>query len=130
MSKSISTIQSRWFVCATDELGPGQRKIITIHDQSIGVFNINGMIVAVLNLCPHQFAPICSGRLSGTTLASLPGEYIWGREGEILSCPWHGWEFDMLTGQCLTDKSRLRIYSTLVEQGSIFVLIAEGNNEK
>ena len=51
---------------------------------AIGVFNIHGRYVAVLNLCPHELAPVCLGRLGGTTLPSAPGEWVWGREGEIL----------------------------------------------
>jgi nitrite reductase/ring-hydroxylating ferredoxin subunit len=54
---------------------------------------------AVLNVCPHEVAPVCLGGVRGTALASMPGEYTWGREGVILACPWHGWEFDLLTGR-------------------------------
>jgi nitrite reductase/ring-hydroxylating ferredoxin subunit len=65
---------------------------------------------------------VCAGEVRGTALPSLPGEYKWGREGEIIACPWHGWEFDLLTGQCLTDKRRLRRYDVVEEDGQIFVV--------
>ena len=53
-----------------------------------------------------------------------PGEWRWGREGEILACPWHGWEFDLLTGQALADpRDRLRLYPVTVEDGTVFVLL-------
>ncbi|MCC7490876.1 MAG: Rieske (2Fe-2S) protein [Fimbriimonadaceae bacterium] len=104
--------EPQWHTVATTaELPAGGRKLVSIEGKSIGLFNVHGEIVAVLDVCPHELAPVCRGRVSGTTLPSAPGEYCWGREGEILACPWHGWEFDLTTGRCLVDeKLRLRRY--------------------
>src|SRR5678815_5269027 len=107
--------KQRYVVARTAEIPPGTRQIVELGGWSIGVFNVHGRYVAVLNVCPHEFAPVCPGRMGGTTLASAPGEWIWGREGEILACPWHGWEFDLLSGACLTDRRRLRLYEVIVE---------------
>jgi nitrite reductase/ring-hydroxylating ferredoxin subunit len=53
-----------------------------------------------------------------------PGEYRWGREGEILACPWHGWEFDLLTGRALADpRVRLRLYPVTVRDDTIYVTL-------
>lgn len=104
----------------------GARKIVSVGDRSIGVFNVHGSFVAVLNLCPHEFAPVCQGRVSGTTAQSLPGEFKWVREGEILACPWHGWEFDLLSGDCLTDHRRLRRFPVTVEDGWVYVDLGPG----
>ena len=110
-------------VATLDELPDGGRKIVEVAGKSIGLFNVSGEIHAVLNICPHELAPVCRGRVSGTTLASKPGEPLrWGREGEILACPWHGWEFDLLNGDCLVDpKKRLRKYAVKVEGNLVFV---------
>ncbi len=113
-------------VGTVDELPVGTRKIVEINGKSIGVFNVNGRFVAVLNLCPHEFAPVCMGRVSGTTQASVPGQIEWVREGEILYCPWHGWEFDLFTGDCLTDHRRLRIFPVTVEDGQVIVDLRRG----
>ena len=111
-------------VATLDEIPPGSRKLVEVEGRSIGVFNIHGQFVAVLNVCPHELAPVCRGRVSGTTLPSAPGEFCWGREGEILACPWHGWEFDLLTGRALADeKKRLRLFPVSVEEGTIFVTL-------
>ena len=116
--------QHKHAVAAAAELPPGARKIVELEGRSIGVFNVNGTYVAVLNVCPHELAPVCRGRVGGTTLPSPPGEYHWGREGEILACPWHGWEFDLLTGDCLADeKKRLRRYPVTVEDDTVFVTL-------
>ena len=58
------------------------------------------------------------------TLPSAPGEFRWGREGEILACPWHGWEFDLLTGKALADTRRhLRLFPVTVEDDTVFVTL-------
>jgi nitrite reductase (NADH) small subunit len=113
-----------WEVGKVDDLPPGSRRIVEIQGQSIGVFNVNGSFVAVLNVCPHELGPVCLGRVGGTTLPSVPGEYRWGREGEILACPWHGWEFDLLTGAPLFgDVPNLRRFPVSVHEGAIFVTV-------
>ena len=109
-------------VATISELPVGGRKLVEVDGRSIGIFNVNGDFVAVLNVCPHQLAPVCKGRLSGTTLLSAPAEFSWGREGEILACPWHGWEFDLRTGQAVADgKTRLRLFPVSVEDETIYV---------
>ena len=107
----------KYVVGSTAEIGQGQRKIVEINGISIGVFNVNGTYYALRNRCPHQGAPLCLGSLKGTALASQPGEYCWAREGEILRCPWHGWEFDVTTGRsiCNPQKIRVRTYEVTVD---------------
>ncbi len=113
----------RYIVARTVEIPPGMRRIVELEGRSIGIFNIHGSYVAVRNVCPHELAPVCQGRLGGTTFPSAPGEWVWGREGEILACPWHGWEFDLLTGACLTDRRRLRMYEVTVDDDQIILMI-------
>lgn len=96
-------------VCATAELLPGERKIIAIGKVSVGVFNVGGEYYAYRNICPHAGAPVCMGKIEGTTLPSAVYEYEYGRKNEILRCPWHGWEFDLKTGEHLVDpETRLK----------------------
>ena len=105
------------------EIPPGGRKIVEIQGRSIGIFNVKGTLIAVLNRCPHEDAPVCRGRLTGTTLVSAPGEFQWGREGEILVCPWHGWEFDLTTGACLTDRRKLHRYPVTIEADTVYLTL-------
>ena len=104
-------------VATTDEIGPGQRRIVEIDGRSIGVFNVGGRYYALRNTCPHAGAPLCEGTLSGLVTSSAPGEYAYHREGEILRCPWHGWEFDVTTGRSWFDpaRTRVRTYETSLE---------------
>ncbi|MDE2821719.1 MAG: Rieske (2Fe-2S) protein [Chloroflexota bacterium] len=108
-------------VASLKELPVGEVRLLQVNGKSIGLFNTGNQIVAVLNICPHAYAPICRGKLGGTTLPSKAGEFVWGRENEILRCPWHGWEFDLHSGQCLTDRRRLKRFPVRIRDGEIYV---------
>jgi len=89
-------------ICPAAELDPGERTIVDLEGLSVGVFNVDGEYYALNNVCPHQLAPLCKGTLTGTTSAASPGEFgEWERDGEVLRCPWHGWEFDVTNGESL-----------------------------
>ena len=100
-----------------DEIPPGERKIVEVAGRTIGVFNVGGEFYALRNTCPHQGGPLCQGRVSGFLMARVPGEYSYTRRGEIVRCPWHGWEFDIKTGQSWFDpvQTRVRAYPVTVE---------------
>ena len=79
---------------------------------------------ALRDICPHQGAPLSAGKLDGTALPCRPGEEIsYGRMGEILTCPWHGWQFDLASGRALIepDRFRVRIYPVHVAGGRVVV---------
>jgi nitrite reductase (NADH) small subunit len=89
------------------ELPRGDRRIVAVPGVgSVGVFNVNGSYHAIKNICPHNGAPLCKGIVAGTSVAVFGvGErphLKQVRDGEIIRCPWHGWEFDLLTGSALT----------------------------
>jgi 3-phenylpropionate/trans-cinnamate dioxygenase ferredoxin subunit len=110
-------------VASVDEIQPGGRKLVEIEGVSIGVFNLGGGFFALRNRCPHQGGPLCEGKLWGLLESPAPGQFKLTRPGEILSCGWHGWEFDVRTGQSWTDPRRLRTrtYQVAVTPGSEIV---------
>jgi 3-phenylpropionate/trans-cinnamate dioxygenase ferredoxin subunit len=61
--------------------------------------------------------------LGGTLVAREPGRYEWGRDGEVLRCPWHAWEFDVTTGRSLwgEDAFRLAVYPVTVVDGDVII---------
>jgi nitrite reductase/ring-hydroxylating ferredoxin subunit len=92
----------------------------------IGVFNLGDRFVAYRNLCPHQGAPVCQGRVGGTTLPSAPGEYVFGRRAKVLHCPWHHWQFDRETGEALFGhRVRLAPIEIAVEGKELVVYLAK-----
>jgi nitrite reductase (NADH) small subunit len=110
----------RHVIGKVSELPPGSNKILMLEQRSIGVFNIKGKYYALKNTCPHQAAPLCVGKVTGMTLPSRPGEYLYGREGEIVRCPWHGWEFDITNGKSIYDphKCLVKTYDVAIEEES------------
>ena len=99
---------SKHVVAAAKDLPPGSRKLVDVAGRTIVVFNVGGEYFALLNRCPHQGGNLCEGKLIGLLEAPEPGHYRYTRVGEILRCPWHGWEFDVRTGQSYCDPERIR----------------------
>lgn len=97
--------------------------IVSVDGTEIGLFRIQGDVVAWRNFCPHMAAPVCKGVVDATRLPSDVYQYRVGREGEILQCPWHGWEFDLVSGQHLAEgsRARLRRYPVEVRGDDVFI---------
>ena len=108
----------RYVVGKIADLPPGSRKIVVVDGRSIGVFNIRDKLYALRNRCPHQGAPLCLGRIKGTTIPGKPYEYLYGRDDEIIQCPWHCWEFEIATGRTYFNPHRMRVrtYDVTIEQ--------------
>src|SRR6476659_4299367 len=113
----------QFIVATVQEIPPGGRKIVEAAGRSIGVFNLDGVFFALRNRCPHQGGPLCTGSLGGLIISPRPGEYHYSRAGEIVRCPWHGWEFDIRTGQSWCDPTRVRArpYTVSVQPGTRLV---------
>jgi nitrite reductase/ring-hydroxylating ferredoxin subunit len=102
---------AKYAVATVDEIPPGGRKIVEVDGRSIGVFNLDGEFYALRNICPHEGGPLCAGTLCGVVESEMPGEYRYSNPGQILRCPWHGWEFDIRTGQSWFDPRKVRVRS-------------------
>ena len=125
-------MQKRFEICPTDELAPGEREIVDLDGMSVGVFNIGGEYHALKNDCPHQRAPLCEGKVTGTTSATSPGDVTWEDEGRVLRCPWHGWEFDIETGRSVFNPHRVRARSfeaTVEESDEVDDKMSDGSLE-
>ena len=66
-----------------EELPPGGAKEVEHDGRIYALFNVEGVITALDGICPHQGGPLAEGAVEGT----------------IVTCPWHGWQFDVRTGQ-------------------------------
>jgi len=109
---------------SADELLPGRFRVFKVGRREIGVLRLaDGSVHAVLNRCPHRGAPICRGPVGGTLLPSDPGELLVGLEGEVVRCPWHGYEFSVRTGDCLFTGGalRLRTFPAAIRDGRVYV---------
>ena len=110
------------FVAEVDDIPEGERLIVEIEGREIAVFNVDDAFYALSNYCVHQGGPACEGLISGTMAVDEDRELSYSRDGEIVSCPWHGWEFDIKSGEHLAPSNhRLPTYSVEVRDGDIYV---------
>ena len=112
-------LMPRHVVATVEEIAPGTCKIVAVAGREIGVFNVHGEFHALVNRCPHEGAALCLGPILARFTADRPGEYRLTRHGEMLRCPWHGWEFDIKTGQswCHPENVKARTYKVEVVLG-------------
>lgn len=96
-------------VATADELGPGDRKFVAVNGIEIAVLNVDGEFHAVKNSCPHMEGPVGRGVVTS------------GDAGRRIRCPFHGWTFDLETGDALFGLKRLRTYDVTVEDGEVRV---------
>ncbi len=93
-------------VASVDEIPPGSGKEVVAGDRVLAVFNVDGRFFAVDGVCAHAGGPVAQGKLEGT----------------IVTCPWHGWQYDVTTGlHCLNAAIRLESFPVEVEDGAVYV---------
>lgn len=65
---------------------------------------------------------MCHGLVGGTMLPSEPDEYVYGREGMVIRCPWHAYEFDLETGESVGGAvpGRVAVFETVIRNGDVF----------
>jgi nitrite reductase/ring-hydroxylating ferredoxin subunit len=114
---------TRQVVAKASEVTPGAAKIVSVKGREIGIFNLGGQYFALANRCPHAGGPLCQGRIVALVQSQGPGHYALARHNEFLRCPWHGWEFDIRTGQswCDPNTTRARQFRVTVEPGASLV---------
>jgi nitrite reductase (NADH) small subunit len=70
-------------VASLSEIPPGAAKEVAVGDRVIAIFNVEGVLYGLDGICPHAGGPLAKGQLAG----------------RVVTCPWHGWQFDVTTGQ-------------------------------
>ncbi|MEF8786631.1 MAG: Rieske (2Fe-2S) protein [Haloarculaceae archaeon] len=117
---------SRIEVCTRDELPPGERTIVERDGIEIGVFNVDGELYAVSNTCPHRSGPVCEGQVQTEIVADWPGPGYRPNERvsdePTIACPWHGWEFELATGEHIgDDEFAVPSYDVVDDDGMLYV---------
>jgi nitrite reductase (NADH) small subunit len=110
----------------TADFAAGKCSIVKVDGREIGIAVLgNGEYRAVRNLCPHKGAPVCKGLLTGTMAPTEVDELVYERDGEILVCPWHGYEFDLNTGAMVHQEAteKLLMYPVEVKNGEVLVTL-------
>jgi nitrite reductase (NADH) small subunit len=106
-AETSSNIDGSLTVGRIDDLRPGACVTVELPDgDEVAVYNVNGEYYATDNFCPHKGAPLADGQLCG----------------HIVECGWHGWQFDVRTGECLTVKDRIKTFKVRTEDGWVKVV--------
>jgi nitrite reductase/ring-hydroxylating ferredoxin subunit len=119
----------RFVVGPVSEFPPGERRIVKAGLREIGVFRIGDRFYGIRNRCPHQGGPLCTGHLLDDAVAAEPGRAELVKNPVRVACPWHGWEYDLETGQSFMGASEpgVRSYGVSTAPGSS--LLAELSEE-
>ena len=118
------------FVAKASEFADGERRIVARDGLEIGVFRWQGAFYAYENLCVHQGGPACEGLIMHKVEDVLAPDRTW--HGQTFSsdevhfvCPWHGYEYDIKTGECAADR-RLRLKSFEVTRRGEDIYVVAG----
>ena len=94
-------------VCATDDVPAEGAHVAEVDDVEVAVFNVDGEYYALNNVCPHQGGPLGDGKV----------------EDECVYCPWHGWQFDVETGEHAHGLKTATSYSVTVRDDDVYVTL-------
>lgn len=94
-------------VAVVADVAPGGGLCVEAGGKQIALFNVDGTFYAIDNTCPHRGGPLAEGEL----------------EGAAVTCPWHAWQFDLKTGESLTDDSRVERYDVKVEGDDVLLAL-------
>ncbi len=95
-------------VATLAELPPGSGKPVEVNGKAIALFNVGGQVYAIDNTCLHRGGPLGDGML----------------EGEVVTCPWHMWEYNVRTGEFVANPEiKVATYPVQVEGTDIKVAV-------
>ena len=110
------------------EFKDGDRRIVFVGDQEIGVFREHGTFYAYSNYCLHQGGPACEGltiaKVEERIMPDKTSKGLYFSDTELhFVCPWHGYEYDIKTGECVSDrKLKLRKYKVVEKEDGVYVV--------
>jgi len=95
-------------VAKISDVPPGQCKTVSVNGTDLALYNVSGTFYATANACPHRGGSLGEGML----------------EGQLITCPRHGWQFDVTTG-CLANNPQAKVatYPARVDGDDVLVQI-------
>ncbi len=93
-------------VGSVSEIPPGTGRELTAGGRVVALYNVEGQFHALDGVCPHAGGPLGQGEL----------------QGKLVTCPWHGWQFDVTTGQyCLNANLTHTSFAITIEGNDVYV---------
>jgi nitrite reductase (NADH) small subunit len=95
-------------VAGMADVKPGQGIVAEVNGKTLAVFNVDGNFHAIDNTCIHRGGPLGEGDV----------------DGNVVTCPWHGWQYNVATGACVNNPSaKVDVYQVKVEGTDVKVLV-------
>lgn len=95
-------------VANASDLKPGENKVVNINGTEVALFNVDGQFFATSNTCLHRGGPLGEGML----------------DGDVVTCPWHGWRYNVKTGEnAMMPTAKVASYQVKVEGNDVLVEI-------
>ena len=95
-------------VARAGDVPPGEARVVKAGERELALFNVDGAFHATQAECLHLKGPLGHGKL----------------EGCVISCPWHGWQYDVRTGENEFDRAlQLEKFEVVVEGGEVKVAV-------
>ncbi len=93
-------------VAKVNDIPPGEGKTVQVAGKSIALFNVEGTFYAVDDTCLHRGGPLGEGELTG----------------HLVTCPWHGWKYDVRTGISITNPAaKVACFETKIEGDELYI---------
>ena len=90
------------------DVPPGTGRCVTVGGKELALFNVGGTFHVIDNTCLHRGGPLAEGELDGT----------------VVTCPWHGWQYDVTTGvNVMDDAERVQRYDVRIEDGEVLIAV-------
>ena len=95
-------------VAGTADVKPGHGIVAEVEGKTLAIFNVDGTYHAIDNTCVHRGGPLGEGEI----------------EGSVVTCPWHGWQYNVATGACVNNPSaKVEVYQVKVEGDAVKVFL-------
>ena len=95
-------------VSSTGDLKPGENKVVDVNGTEVALFNVDNEFFAISNTCLHRGGPLGEGFL----------------EGDTVTCPWHGWRFNVKTGVSpVVPTAKVQTYQVKLEGDNVMVAV-------
>lgn len=94
-------------VCSVDDLADGEATVTDVGGVTVAVVRFDGEVYALENVCPHQGGPVGEGKV----------------EEGCIHCPWHGWQFDLETGEHTHGPTAVNTFPVTVDGDDVYVTV-------
>jgi nitrite reductase (NADH) small subunit len=95
-------------VARAEDVLPGSARVVRAGERELALFNVGGVFYATQSECLHLKGPLGDGKLDGC----------------VITCPWHGWQYDVTTGENEFDRAlALETFAVVVEDGEVKVAV-------